>query len=98
VLEVETFRQHAEAVDESWERAPTALAREFLQGDEGETSVHGGRVTVLRDGLEDDSIRAERWVLELERDDDRWTLLSARWEQRCHVGRGHQTFSAELCL
>ncbi len=25
-------------------------------------------------------------------------LATARWEQLCQVGRGHQTFSPELCL
>jgi len=98
ILVVETFRQHAEAVDEDWESDPEALAREFLQRDEGETSVDGDRVTILHDGLEDDSIRAERWVLELVRDEDVWQLVSARWEQRCHADRGHQVFSPELCL
>ena len=97
-LEVDAFRRHAQAVDEEWERDPAALAREYLGDDEGETSVEGRQVTVLRDGLEDDSIRAERWVLELERQGDGWELVAARWEQRCHVRRGHQGFSPELCL
>ena len=98
VLEVEDFRRHAQAVNEEWERDPAALAREYLGGGEGEITVDGRQVTLLRDGLEDDSIRAERWVLELEREGGGWELVAARWEQRCHVGRGHQGFSPELCL
>ena len=39
----------------------------------------------MRDNLEDDSVRAERYTLELERDGDVWTLVSARRDQRCHT-------------
>jgi len=98
LLEVDAFRQHAQAVDEEWERDPAALTREFLGSGDGEASVDENTVTVLRDALEDDSIRAERWVLELEREKGGWELVTARWEQLCQVGRGHQTFSPEPCL
>jgi hypothetical protein len=98
VLEVKAFQEHAEAVDEDWERDPEALAREYLGELEGEVSVDGSQVTLLREDLQDDSVEAERFVLELEPDDERWKLVSARWEQRCHAGRGHQVFSPELCI
>jgi hypothetical protein len=97
VLSVDGFRAYADSVDADWERDPAALAREFVRAD-GQTTVSDSRVTLLRDSLEDDSVRAERYLLDLERDGDVWTLKSARWEQRCHVGRGHQDFSPELCL
>jgi hypothetical protein len=98
VLPVEDFRTHAEAVDADWERDPEALAREFTQVPDGTVTVADGRVTLLRDSLEDDSVRAERYLLELEREGDVWELVSARWEQRCHEQRGHQEFSPELCV
>jgi len=98
VLEVNAFQEHADAVDEDWERDPEALAREYLGALEGEASVDGSQVTLLREDLQDDSVEAERFVLELEPDDERWKLVSARWEQRCHAGRGHQVFSPELCI
>ena len=98
VLDVDDFDRHAESVDEAWERDPELLAREFLRVQDGEADVADGRVVVTRDNLQDDSVRAERWVLELERDSDGWRLRSARWEQRCHVGRGHQSFGNDLCL
>ena len=98
VLEVNAFQEHADAVDEEWERDPEALAREYLGELEGEVSVDGSQVTLLREDLQDDSVEAERFVLELEPDDERWKLVSARWEQRCHAGRGHQVFSPELCI
>ena len=98
VLEVKAFQEHADAVDEDWERDPEALAREYLGELEGEVSVDGSKVTLLREDLQDDSVEAERFVLELEPDGERWKLVSARWEQRCHAGRGHQAFSPALCI
>ena len=97
-LEVDPFRRFAESVDAVWERAPEPLVREYLGLDDGSIVVEGEQAILLRDNLEDDSVRAERWVLELERDGELWTLASARWEQRCHQGRGHQDFGNELCL
>jgi len=87
-----------EIVNREWERDPEGVAREYLQMEEGDASLDGSMMTILRDGLEDDSIRAERWILELEPLGDRWQLVSARWEQRCHPGRGHVTFSPERCI
>ena len=50
-------------------------------------------------GLLDDSVRSQRYRLELSRrEDGTWTIESASWAQRCHEGRGHQDFSPELCL
>jgi hypothetical protein len=55
------------------------------------------RVTLTEDGLPDDSIRAERWVLVFQRHGRRWDVKSARWAQRCQPGRGHQKFSPRPC-
>ena len=50
-------------------------------------------------GLLDDSVRAQRYKLELSRrDDGTWKIESASWAQRCQEGRGHQDFSPELCV
>jgi hypothetical protein len=98
ILPVADFRAYAESLDADWERDPETLAREYTRVTDGAVTVEDGRVTLLRDSLEDDSVRAERYVLDLERDGDVWTLVHARWEQRCHEQRGHQEFSPELCL
>jgi hypothetical protein len=50
------------------------------------------------DRLPDDSVRAERFVLGLERQGGVWRLRSAVWSQRCWAGRGHQQFSVAPCL
>ena len=97
VLAVDGFNDYVDATEGGWRLDPGQLALEFTQSS-GRVTVEGDRVTVLRDDLEDDSVRAERYVLELRPDGDEWRLDSARWEQRCHVGRGHQEFSPELCL
>jgi len=95
---VEGFRAYVEIVNRDWKNDPEGVAREYLLVGEGDASVDGTTVTILRDRLEDDSIRAERWVLELERAGEGWQLVSARWEQRCQLGRGHQSFGPSLCL
>jgi hypothetical protein len=103
------FNDHAADVDEPWERSPALLAGEFLRLDRREatrTSIvadapgegtETAEVTVLLEGLLDDSIAAERFGLELRRQGDVWTLESARWSQRCAAGRGHEDFSTEPC-
>jgi hypothetical protein len=98
VLAVDEFNDYADTVEGDWQRDPEQLAFEFTRAPNGDVTVDGDRVTLLRPDLEDDSVRAERYVLELRPDGDEWRLASARWEQRCHVGRGHQEFSPELCI
>jgi hypothetical protein len=71
----------------------SVVAFEGPEGNADEASV-----TVTRDGLADDSIRALRYRIVLERADDRsWRLQSAQRTQRCHEGRGSQEFSTKLC-
>ena len=98
VLAVDGFNDYAEAAAGDWQLDPERVALEFTRVPNGDITVDGDRVTVLRGNLEDDSVRAERYVLELRRDGDEWRVDSARWEQRCHEGRGHQGFSPALCV
>jgi hypothetical protein len=55
------------------------------------------RVTVVEDGLADDSVRTVRYTLEFEQAGNRWRLESARRTQRCQPGRGNQNFSPKPC-
>jgi hypothetical protein len=67
-----------------------------FEGPEG--SADEATVTVTREGLADDSTRALRYLIVLERaDDESWRLRSARRTQRCQPGRGSQAFSTKLC-
>jgi len=92
-------------------RSPLDTAAAFLRLDEREaatttlvsrTGAEGGAlatVTATFDGLLDDSVRAERYVLELERaDDGTWHLVSAALGRRCQAGRGHQAFTPAPCV
>jgi hypothetical protein len=71
----------------------TVIASEGAEGNSDEASV-----TVTREGLADDSVRAVRYVIVLDRDGDgTWRVRSARQLQRCHLSRGRQDFSPQVC-
>jgi hypothetical protein len=107
-LPVAAFNAQAERVDEPWERDLRQTTDRFLAlpaQESGNTSFQGtssgdsGSVSLLVDGLGDDSVRARRYELTFtRRDDGTWKIESASWAQRCQRGRGHQTFSPEPCL
>jgi hypothetical protein len=104
------FATYQESVDEYWERSAAMAAAEFLRLDErtavrttidGKASAEGmgpQTVTVTLDGLLDDSVRAERWTLAFEQEDETYRLTNALREQRCQPDRGHQGFSADDCV
>ena len=110
-LPVEAFNAYTESIDEPWERdlaavtnafveagASDATQRSFQATSSGEGAVSASASLTLG-GLLDDSVRAQRYDLELNaRDDGTWSVESATWSQRCQEGRGHQTFTPEPCL
>jgi len=55
-------------------------------------------VTVLQEGIADDSVQAVRHVLRFERQGDHWKLVSNVRTQRCRQGRGHQDFASANCV
>jgi hypothetical protein len=109
-VSVTEFAEHQEDVDEPWERSAETAAAEFLRLDErqvvrttivGRSDAEGfgpRAVTVTLDGLLDDSVRAERWLLVFEPENGTYNLTSAVRTLRCQPGRGHDDFSAEPCL
>lgn len=104
-ISVEGFNEYAQQELPAEKRVPRELAIEFLQAEEPyevtlDTSRPGGTtVTVLKDNLEDDSVRAQRHILEFSLFSGGVVNLSeARVEYRCQAGRGQQDFSPELCL
>lgn len=107
---VDAFNRHLRSEPGGASRSPVLVAAEFL-GPRGEAStttltargqVEGSRrvlVRIARAGLLDDSVEAIRYTLALiRRPNERWEVLSARFSQRCHQGRGHRSFSPKLCL
>jgi hypothetical protein len=56
-------------------------------------------VTVTLDGLLDDSVRAARYTIELQRNEpNQWRVRAVDWAQQCQAGRGHQSFSPQPCV
>jgi hypothetical protein len=105
---VASFNQYLE--DRPGSASPTQLALEFVRADraqvhltttQAESSPEGGGptiVTVVLDGLADDSVRATRDVLSFVPDGSGWRLESAVRTQRCQPGRGHADFEAGDCV
>jgi hypothetical protein len=80
-------------VGEGQAASTSVEVEEGVEGSSGQASV-----TVTREGLADDSVRAVRYVVVLDRNGDgTWRVRSAKRLQRCHQGRGHQDFSPQLC-
>jgi hypothetical protein len=104
------FVEYAGRIDASWRGSAAMSAAEFLRLDgrraartsiEGRASPEGigpERVVVTLDGLADDSVRAERWILTFAESEGEYTLTSARRVQRCQRGRGHEDFSPSVCV
>jgi hypothetical protein len=96
-------------VDSRSGRSPTELALAHIHADQtqaarvstdAKSSPEGGgptTVTVLQEGLADDSVAAVRTVLRYEPDGDGWRLVSSTRTQRCRQGRGHHSFTAADC-
>ena len=102
----------AAAAGEPWVREPLLVAMECLRAEEGiggrvvaivksddyAEMPSRSTVTVLQEGLLDDSVRAFRDELRLVRvTDDVWEVESASRSFRCWRGRCGRSFSAELC-
>jgi hypothetical protein len=109
-VEVDEFADYQESVDERWERSAETAAAEFLRLDERtaiRTTISGSSegevpspraVIVTLDGLFDDSVRAERWILLFELANGSYHLTSGIQTFACNPGRGHSDFTAEQCL
>jgi hypothetical protein len=109
-LPVDEFNAYAESVDAPWERDLAGVTNTYLgenltdassRSFQATTAGEGGtsaNVSLLLDGLFDDSVRSRRFDLTLSRrPDGTWRIDTAQWAQRCQEGRGHQDFSPELC-
>ena len=82
-----------------------AVARPFegsmqniIQVNQGAEAPSASRVTVLRDGLLDDSVRGDRWDVALERaQSGAWTIKEVKRAWRCRRGAGPDQFAAVRC-
>jgi hypothetical protein len=72
--------------------------QEVVQANEGAESPSAARVTVLRDGLLDDSVRGDRWDVDLERAQaGAWRIKSVKRAWRCRRGGQFDRFGTGLC-
>jgi hypothetical protein len=100
---IREFNARVERTKPAWRFSDANTAAEFLGG--GFTSIvvdargSASTATATSPDLADDSVRNERYQLELVRRPDRsWQVVSATRTYKCQPNRGHQDFSAELCL
>jgi len=71
----------------------------IIQTNEGSEAPVRSRVTVIRDGLLDDSIRGERWDIVLERGaTGAWAIKEVKRAWSCRRGPGQQRFATSKCL
>jgi hypothetical protein len=70
----------------------------IIQVNEGAEAPTASRVTVLRDGLLDDSVRGERWDIALEKTaEGAWRIKEVRRAWRCRRGAQTGSFAATRC-
>lgn len=54
-------------------------------------------VTLVHDNLLDDSLRGEKYIMELKKVGDKWRVVSIKKNWKCWEGRGHIDWAIELC-
>lgn len=106
-LAPEAYRDASAAAARGAEPLEIALAvagrfegsvQHVIQVNEGSEAPSASRVTVLRDGLLDDSIRSERWEIALARTaTGSWRITEARQAWRCRRGAPPDRFDAVRC-
>jgi hypothetical protein len=73
-------------------------AQQVTQLNEGSEAPSTTRLTVVRDGLLDDSIRAQRWDIVLERAaGGAWTIREVKEAWLCWRGESRDRFAADPC-
>jgi hypothetical protein len=74
-------------------------AQRITQINQGVEAPSASRVTVVRDGLLDDSVRALRWDVALERTQaGTWRIAEVKRAVRCRRGADTERFVAGPCL
>jgi hypothetical protein len=110
-VEVGGFNDFLAGDGKEFAGSPIAAVTEFLRLDKSSASVttvvatspgevrNFSEVVATLDGLLDDSVRTERYTVELQRDPSKlWRVRAVDRAQRCRSGRGHQDFSPRPCV
>lgn len=73
-------------------------AQQIVQVNDGGEAPSKSRVTVVRDGLLDDSVRGDRWEISLERTAaGPWRITEVKRAWRCRRGGQTDTFATQRC-
>ena len=73
-------------------------AQYIVQLNEGAESPRAAKLTIIRDGLLDDSMKSARWDVSLQRSSGaNWGIVEARLSWRCWRGAAAEQFSANRC-
>jgi len=73
-------------------------AQHIVQANEGSEAPSGSRITVVRDGLMDDSVRGIRWEIALEKTEaNPWRITEVVRSWRCWRGERTDRFAAVPC-
>jgi hypothetical protein len=110
-IPIADFNAYLAGDGQAFATSPTAAVTEFLGLDDSSAAVTTMRATspgevrnfsevvTTLEGLLDDSVKASRYTVELQRNDAmQWRLRAAEWAQSCQAGRGHQDYSPESCV
>jgi hypothetical protein len=110
-IPIADFNAYLAGDGQAFATSPTAAVTEFLGLDDASAAVTTMRATspgevrnfsevvTTLEGLLDDSVKASRYTVELQRNDAmQWRLRAAEWAQSCQAGRGHQDYSPEPCV
>ena len=89
---------HGEAAEfegdmEGEEMAPASLSTEEITLENGNTQI-----TLIEDGLLDDSMRSYKVVMELEKTDDYWQIVSIKQNWRCWRGENEGVWTTIPCI
>jgi hypothetical protein len=110
-IPIADFNTYLAGDGQAFATSPTAAVTEFLGLDDSSAAVTTMRATspgevrnfsevvTTLEGLLDDSVKASRYTVELQRNDAmQWRVRAAEWAQSCQAGRGHQDYSPEPCV
>jgi len=110
-LNVQDFNQSilkGEVEEYKWKTDPVAVSLRFVGPFDGRTqsikrvnesseSSNATQVTIINNGLLDDSVMVVKYKLTLKKVDSVWVINTAGKVVKCRKGRGHEEFSSEPC-
>jgi len=97
-----TFKDDArltspEKVIEAWYRFDKNGARLNLTIAKNQLADDLFEVTLINDGMEDDSVEAEKLVMTVRKTTTGWLVEEVKSNYKCHDGRGHTNWGIQKC-